>query len=100
MFEEDRPQPFRPVFDSSGHRIDIFTEEELKPVGGGAGLVHAMQERKQKVQVVDVPKWVAAVYPASELLAVEHSIPGTKDAHEIYVWELGLRQESMIIPLT
>ena len=85
---------WRPVFSKGGnHHIGVFSHEELRPLGGGAGLVNELSKQKLQVSLVPIP---VNLRVAPDAIAVKHQFNG-EQVHKAYS-QLKLHKESMVIP--
>lgn len=91
---EFRMQCYQSIFDPHGHTRDVFSEAELRPLGGGAGLIKKLNNANLKV--IGTPQKVAAHFSGQNVVVVEHQFGKTEELHMAFE-KLGLQKESMLI---
>lgn len=85
---------WRPVFDPRGHHnTDVFSEAELKPLGGGAGLIEDLSKLHIKAErVVEFPAGLKKHIQESDIVICHRG----EETHALYE-KYHLRKERMII---
>lgn len=88
---------WRPVFDSDGHMLDVFSKKELLPLGGGDALAKALANRELYAAPITAPKAITDTLKTSDVVVVLHSEAESVAVHEAYE-RLGLKRQPILIP--